>query len=69
MTTQAEKCLEAHGYTNPLKLVIACKCDGCDGELQSDGINSAKTLAFLMCSVCGCTYTIAAHKKAGHVHP
>lgn len=63
MKTQAQICDEHHGFTNPLKLVIACKCDGCDGELWSDGINATGTIGFLICSTCRCTYEIAANKE------
>lgn len=61
--TQAEACSDRHGLSNPLQLVIACKCDGCDGELHSDGINATGTQGFLVCTACGCTYTILATKE------
>jgi hypothetical protein len=54
--TQAEKCLEAHGYTNPQKLAVACQCDGCTGVLKYDGNNPVG--AFLLCTTCCCTYFI-----------
>lgn len=60
---QAEVCDERHGLSNPLRLVIACKCEGCDGELHSDGINATGTSGFLICTVCACTYEIPATKE------
>lgn len=62
--TQDQICDEQHGFTNPRRLVIACKCGGCEGELHSDGTNVTGTLSFLICTVCRCTYEIAAAKKS-----
>lgn len=61
--TQVQICNERHGLSNPLQLVIACKCEGCDGELHSDGINATGTLGFLICTVCQCAYVISAMKE------
>jgi hypothetical protein len=60
---QALACEEHHGATNPLRLVIACKCGGCDGELHSDGISATEKQGFLICTVCRCTYEIGATKE------
>lgn len=60
---QADKCLERYGFTNPLKLDIKCKCDGCPGGLKFDGVNKAGDYAFLMCDNCGCTYVTPANAK------
>jgi hypothetical protein len=59
----AEVCSEHHGLSNPLMLVIACKCSGCDGELHCDGINATGALGFLICTACRCVYTIGATKE------
>lgn len=61
--SQAEVCDERHGLSNPLVLVIACKCDGCEGELLADGTNTTGKLCFLVCTVCRCAYTIAATRE------
>lgn len=61
--TQAEVCNERHGLSNPRCLVIACKCEGCDGEPHSDGINATVTLGFLIYTVCACTYEIPATRE------
>ena len=45
--TQSQICYERESFNNPLKLVIACKCGGCEGDLRSDGTNVAGTLGFL----------------------
>jgi hypothetical protein len=60
---QAQACDGRHGLSNPLQLVIACKCEGCDGELHADGINTTDTLGFLVCTVCECAYVISATKE------
>lgn len=57
--TQAEICEERNGLTNPAHLEIECECGGCTGTLEVDGHNMDNTLAFLLCTVCGCTYTTA----------
>jgi hypothetical protein len=59
----SQACAERRGFTNPLQLVIACRCEGCEGELHSDGINATGTLGFLVCTVCRCAYTISATKE------
>jgi hypothetical protein len=61
--TQSQICYERESFNNPLKLVIACKCGGCEGDLRSDGTNVAGTLGFLICSICKCTYEIEANKE------
>lgn len=61
--TQRQSCDELHGLSNPLQLVIACRCEGCDGDLRSDGINVTGTHGFLICSTCRCAYMIAANKE------
>lgn len=53
------------GLTNPIQLVIACRCDGCAGELHGDGLNTLGTLGFLTCTVCKCAYTISAAQEPG----
>ncbi len=61
--SQAEVCNERHGLSNPLRLVIACRCEGCEGELHADGPNTMGTLCFLVCTSCSCAYTITATKE------
>jgi hypothetical protein len=56
----ATRCRKPHGIDDPLTLVIACKCGGCEGELHSDGIRATATRGFLICTTCGCVYTIGA---------
>jgi len=60
---QVEACNERRGLNNPLMLVIACKCSGCDGELHADDTNTRGTLCFLVCTTCRCAYTITATKE------
>ena len=58
---QAEACRDRHGHDDPLKLVIACRCADCEGELHADSI-SAMGHGFLICSSCRCAYKISATK-------
>lgn len=60
---QAEACGGRHGLSNPLPLVIACRCVGCEGELHADVINARVTRGYLICSVCRCTYAITASSR------
>lgn len=59
----SQGCEKPHGRANPLKLVIACKCNDCDGDLRSDSINATGTIGVLICSLCGCAYEIGANKE------
>lgn len=57
-------CGAHHGLHNPRKLVIACKCTDCDGELRGYGISSTQGgPGFLICSMCRCVYEIAANAQ------
>jgi hypothetical protein len=59
----AAVCDARHGLSNPRMLVIACRCEGCEGELHADGTNAIGTLCFLICTTCRCAYTIEATKE------
>lgn len=63
--TQADKCLEKHGFTNPLRIDIACQCEGCTGGLRYDGVNRAGDEAVLACDNCGCAYVTSTAKHFG----
>lgn len=43
---------------DPRQLVIACKCDSCEGELRGDRIG------VLICSACGCIYAISTTRES-----
>jgi hypothetical protein len=58
---QRQPCAEQHGQ--PLTLVIACRCKGCEGELHNHNINASGTLGFLVCTACNCVYAIAVTQK------
>jgi len=64
VTSKTQICGDQHGITNPRALIIACRCVGCEGALPCDGLNSVGTQGFLICTTCGCMYTITATKEA-----
>lgn len=41
---QAAACDDRHGFSNPRMLVIACRCESCEGEFHSDGTNDRNAL-------------------------
>lgn len=60
---RARGCSERRGLADPQPLVIACKCDGCDGELHCDSIDVVGSQGSLICTVCRCVYTIPATRE------
>lgn len=61
--TQADKCAEKYGLTDPLDIKVKCTCDGCTGTLEFDGVNKRGDHAFMMCDNCGCTYATKTTKR------
>lgn len=63
MKGKAQECSRRHGISDPIQLVIACRCRGCDGELHCDGVVATGVTGLLTCTMCGCAYAIPATKE------
>lgn len=63
MTRKRQLCRESHERSDPQPLCIACRCEGCEGELRADDISAVGNQAILICATCRCAYAIPATKE------